>query len=579
MSKANVILTSLQACNSLNGLQIVHAQVIINGLLKIPAISNRLLNSYAISVSSSLSYAQLLFNQIQNPQTQAWNSLIRAFAQSLSPLQAIFYYNHMLMASLSRPDTFTFTFTLKACERVKALNKCQELHGFVIRSGYERCVVVSTNLMRGYAANGVIEAARSVFDNMPERDLVSWNSMISCYTQASFHLEALKLSEAMRFENVGLDGFTLVGLLSCCAHVGALNMGIFLHRIACEMGFVESVYVGNALVDMYAKCGNLDSAFCVFSRMRKRDVLSWNSMIVGYGVHGRGDEAISFFKQMLMAGFHPDSITFLGLLCGCSHQGLVEEGVEYFHMMVSRYNLKPGIKHYGCLVDLYGRAGKLEKALEVINTSSPSDPVLWRTLLGSCKIHRNVEIGEIAMKNLVQLEAASAGDYVLLATIYACTKDEEGVARTRKLIKSNGIKTTPGWSWIEIGNQVHKFVVDDKSHPDADMIYRKLEEIMHRAKFIGYTKDESLVAVSGSSSEDFLEKSSAYHSEKLAIAFGLATTPDGTSLRIVKNLRVCRDCHSFTKFVSRAYSRDLIVRDRVRYHHFREGLCSCGDYW
>ncbi|KAH9739429.1 Acclimation of photosynthesis to environment [Citrus sinensis] len=180
-------------------------------------------------------------------------------------------------------------------------------------------------------------------------------------------------------------------------------------------------------------------------------------------------------------------------------------------------------------------------------------------LLGSCKIHRNVEIGEIAMKNLVQLEAASAGDYVLLATIYACTKDEEGVARTRKLIKSNGIKTTPSWSWIEIGNQVHKFVVDDKSHPDTDVIYRKLEEIMHRAKFIGYTKDESLLAVSGSSSEDFLEKSSAYHSEKLAIAFGLATTPDGTSLRIVKNLRVCRDCHSFTKFVSRAYSRDLIT--------------------
>ncbi|KAJ0078890.1 hypothetical protein Patl1_24644 [Pistacia atlantica] len=225
MSKSNTILTLLQGCNSLQRLKKIHAHVIINGLQHHPAISNKLLNFCATSVAGSLSHAQLLFNQIQNPQTQAWNSLIRGFAQSPSPLQAIFCYNYMLLVSLSRPDTFTFSFTLKACERVKALNKCQELHGSVIKCGFETCVVVCTGVIRCYAANGLIETAGLVFDKMSERDLVSWNCMISCYSQGGFHVEALGVYERMRNEKVGLDGFTLVGLLSSCAHTRKKNRG------------------------------------------------------------------------------------------------------------------------------------------------------------------------------------------------------------------------------------------------------------------------------------------------------------------------------------------------------------------
>ncbi|KAB1209707.1 hypothetical protein CJ030_MR6G001573 [Morella rubra] len=246
---------------------------------------------------------------------------------------------------------------------------------------------------------------------------------------AGFHHEALKVYDRMKNANVGVDGFTLVGLLSSCAHVGALNVGVHLHRIAREEGSLASVYIGNTLIDMYAKCGSLDDALRVFESMQKQDVFSWNSMIVGYGVNGRGNEAISIFRQMLMAGVQPNSITFLGLLWGCSHQGLVEEGVEYFHMMSSKFNLKPGIKHYGCMVDLFRQAGKLEKALEIIGTSpSPDDSVLWRTLLGSCKIHKSIKIGEIAMKNPVQLGASNAGDCILLATIYAGARDTNGVS-------------------------------------------------------------------------------------------------------------------------------------------------------
>ncbi|KAJ6756559.1 REPEAT-CONTAINING PROTEIN putative-RELATED [Salix purpurea] len=437
-----------------------------------------------------------------------------------------------------------------ACERIKALKKCEEVHGSIIRSGYERDVVVCTGLVRCYGGNG-----------------------------QGYHQEALRIYDNMTNENVGVDGFTLVGLLSSCSHVGALNMGVKLHRIASEIGLLRNVFVGNALIDMYAKCGNLDGALEVFNGM-PRDMFSWNSMIVGFGVHGFGDEAIYFFNQMLEAGVRPNSIAFLGLLCGCSHQGLVEEGVEFFHQMSSKFNVKPGIKHFGCIVDMYGRAGKLEKALEIIGDSPwQDDPVLWRILLSSSKIHKNVVIGEIAMRNLSQLGAVNAGDCVLLATIYAGDNDEQGVARMRKLIKNQGIKTTPGWSWIEVSDQVHRFVVDDKSHPDSGMIYQKLEEVTHKATMAGYVKGKSQFIFHGSCSEECLESSSTYHSEKLAIAFGLAKTPEGTSLRIVKNLRVCRDCHEFTKFVSQAFNRDIIVRDRLRFHHFKGGLCSCRDYW
>ncbi|XP_062081703.1 pentatricopeptide repeat-containing protein At3g56550 [Humulus lupulus] len=583
-TKTKTILNLLQGCHTIKKLQKIHACVITAGLLNHPAVSTKLLNFCAVSVSGCLLYAQLLFYQIRNPQTDHWNSIIRGFSRSSSPLQSIFFYNEMVsVAAGSRPDTYTFSFVLRACERTPAADsKRTEVHGTIIRSGYDRDVVVCTNLMRSYAGNGLIDNARKVFDDMPVRDLVTWNSMISSYAQAGFHHEALKTYDLMRIANVGLDGFTLVGLLSSCAHVGALNLGVEMHIMARKRGFLnKNVYVGNALIDMYAKCGDLEAALSVFNGMQKRDIFTWNSIVVGYGVHGRGVQAIDFFSQIVMAGVQPNSITFLGLLCGCSHQGLVQEGVKFFNLMLSKYNIKPEIKHYGCMVDLLGRAGKLKQALEVISSCpSQNDPVLWRTLLGSCKIHKNVEIGEIAMRNLVQLRASNAGDCVLLATIYGGVNNTDGVAVMRKMIKSQGIKTTPGWSWMEIGDQVHKFVVNDMSHPDTNEIYLKLREVIQEVALLGYVEEDSMsfVSLKGFNGEGCWG-SGSYHSEKLAIAFGILRTPVGTCLRITKNLRVCRDCHTFTKFVSKAFNREIVVRDRVRFHHFKDGVCSCKDYW
>ncbi|KAL5717197.1 hypothetical protein ACHQM5_010252 [Ranunculus cassubicifolius] len=578
MCKEKGILTVLQGCNNMTKLSKIHAQVIINGYQDHPSISDKLLRYCAISTSGSLPYATLLFHHIQHPQTADWNSMIRGYSQSSSPLQSLFYYNEMVLQSQSLPDNFTFSFLLKACEKIKTVaKKCSEVHASIVTRGYGEDIVVCTNLVRSYAGNGLISFAGKVFDEMPVRDLVSWNSMISCYSQAGLHDEALKIYTRMKASNVGMDEFTVVSLLTSCAHVGALDLGIQIGEFTDKNGFMENVFVGNALIDMFAKCGSLDCARRVFYKMYRRDVTTWNSMIVGLGVHGRGDEAISFFKQMLQTGFQPNHITFLGLLCGCSHQGVIEEGFKYFLMMNSEFRLLPGIKHYGCMVDMFGRAGKLENALSIIqNSPFEDDPVLWRTLLGACKIHKNVEIGEVAMKGLVRLKGLGAGDCVLLAGIYAEAKDQQGVSRMRKLIKAQGIKTTPGWSWIELHGNVHRFVVDDKAHSDRQEIYLKLKEVIQRASFIGYVEENSSTH---DPSEECSGKSGSYHSEKLAIAFGLARTPEGASLRIVKNLRVCRDCHSFTKFVSKAFHREIIVRDRVRFHHFKDGECSCNDYW
>ncbi|KAJ8498807.1 hypothetical protein OPV22_009359 [Ensete ventricosum] len=576
MCGAAKFLSLLQGCNSMDRLRKIHAQVLLQGYHGHPAVSAKLLSFCATSTAGDLAYARLLFSGLLCPATDHWNALIRGSSRGPAPLDALSLYNAMMRGASSRPDAFTFSFLLKACALAKAEPKCREAHASIVRSGFSSHVIVGTNLVRAYADNGSIDEARRVFDEIPDKDLVAWNSMISCFCHAGLHDDALKVYDRMRHSGLALDDFTVVGLLSSCAHLGALGFGVRIHKFAEENGFLRrNVFVGNALIDMYAKCGRLDEARSVFDGMRRRDNFTWNSMIVGLGIHGHADEAISLFQRMLMAGVRPNSISFLGLLMACSHHGLVENGIKYFHRMGSAYSIKPDLKHYGCMVDMYGRAGKLDEALEFIHSSPfKDDPVLWRMLLSTSRIHGSVEMGEIAIQNLIEMSAHNAGDCVLLSDIYEHARDSQGVARMRKMVKDQGIKTTPGWSWIEIHGEVRKFVVGDTSHAESEEIYKKLEEMISRAASLGYATERSADWL-----KNFVDSTTDYHSEMLAIALGLLRTPKGTSLLIVKNLRVCKDCHSLTKYASRIYDREIVVRDRVRFHHFKEGICSCNDYW
>ncbi|XP_068663844.1 pentatricopeptide repeat-containing protein At5g66520-like [Aristolochia californica] len=433
-------------------------------------------------------------------------------------------------------------------------------------------------LITGYANCGFLEMSRKLFDEMPDRNTVSWSAIITAYAQGHQPNEALFLFEETKRAGVVPNWATIVSVLSACAQLGALEQGKRVHVYIDRSKMKVDSIIGTALIDMYSKCGCIENAFMIFDRLTSKDVFSWTAMIGGLALNGHGDKALELFGQMEIAGVKPNAITFMGVLCACSHRGFVHMGRHYFDAMRKKYEIKPQIEHYGCLIDSFGRAGLLEEALSLVQTM-PMKPnaVLWGTLLGACWIYRNAEVAEIVVQHLVELTPTDGGVYVLLANIYATVGRWDDAKKVRTLMTSKGISKTPGQSLIEVGGIVHEFYVGDKSHPRSTEIYFMLDEIASRLKLVGYVPNT--VPVLFDIEEEEKEHAVSYHSEKLAIAFGLISTKAGTTIRIVKNLRVCRDCHSAAKLISKVFNREIILRDRNVFHYFRDGFCSCKDYW
>ena len=323
----------------------------------------------------------------------------------------------------------------------------------------------------------------------------------------------------------------------------------------------------------------MKKAYRVFCETPQKSVVSWSAMISGLAANGFGEDAISAFEEMIRSDVAPDEQTFTSMLSACSHSGLVDEGFRFFDMMRCEYRLKPNVRHYGCIVDLMGRAGLLDEAYELVTKEMrvAPDATIWRTLLGACRIHGHVYLGERVIGHLIELKAQQAGDYVLLLNTYAAVGDWNKVAEVRKLMQEKGIQTTPGCTTVEYNGEVHEFIADDDAHPRKMEIYDKLNEINRHLRIAGYVPNVSseLHDLDSEGKESAL----TYHSEKLAIAFALLVAPQHRPIRLAKNLRVCVDCHNFTKVFSGIYKRLVIVRDRTRFHHFEGGKCSCNDYW
>lgn len=369
-----------------------------------------------------------------------------------------------------------------------------------------------------------------------------------------------------------------MSVLSACGDMGALAIGEEVHQFVETNGIEVDVKLGTALIDMYAKCGDIENSLRVFHSMPAKDVVTWSSMIIGLANHGLGHDALSLFSRMISQGLQPNDITFIGVLIACTHLGLVSDGKKYFSSMSVVHGVAPKVEHYGCMVDLLGRSGHIEEARQLIS-DMPFEPdaVIWRALLGACRIYKNVEVAEEAMAKLRLLDPHADGHYVLLSNIYAQANSWEGVAEMRMMLRRENIQRIPGRSSIEWQNTIHEFVSGDRSHPRSKEIYEILEEMMDRLRQAGYRPMTGLVLQD--IDEQSKERALAEHSEKLAIAFGLLTTPARSTLRITKNLRTCEDCHSAIKLISLVYNRKLIIRDRNRFHHFSEGQCSCKDYW
>lgn len=428
------------------------------------------------------------------------------------------------------------------------------------------------------AVSGDIVFARKMFDEMLHRDLVAWNAMIAGYAQRGESREALSLFNQMQVEGARVNEVTMVSVLSACSHLGAFDQGRWAHAYIERNKLPVTVTLGTALIDMYSKCGNMERAVEVFWKMRDKNVYTWSSVMGGLAMNGAGERCLEMFSLMKGEGIPPNEVTFVSILRGCSVAGLVEQGRKHFSSMIEEYGLEPTHEHYGCMVDLYGRAGLLDDAVNVIN-NMPMRPHVgsWGALLNACRIHRNMELGEIAVRRIVELEATHDGAYVLLSNIYADSKNWDGVSQVRRLMKANKVRKEPGCSVIEAGGEVHEFFVGDKSHPRCEEIEVMLGEITRRLRLAGYVAntDQVLFDIEEEEKEDALCR----HSEKVAIAFGFISLADGVPIRIVKNLRVCRDCHDATKVISKVFNREIVVRDRNRFHHFKDGKCSCMDYW
>lgn len=510
------------------------------------------------------------------------------------------------------PNRYTFVFVLKACAKGLGVPEGEQIHVHAVKLGLESNLFVANVLIQMYANWGIVDEARRVFelsvdrdlyswnimiggyvgsgkmdeakelfDRMSERDVVSWSTIIAGYVQVSCYMEALDLFHKMLHTGSAPNEFTLSSALSACANLVALDQGRWIH-VYIDRGKVKmNERLLASLIDMYAKCGEIEFASKVFYNAygQKQNVWPWNALIGGFAMHGKSEEAIKLFEKMKIEKVHPNKVTFIALLNACSHGNMVEEGRGYFSSMVSSYGIEPEIEHYGCMVDLLGRAGLLKEAEDIIlNMPMAPDAIIWGALLGAARIHKDIERGERIGKKIKELDSNHIGCRVLLANMYSSSGRWNEAKLLRENIKTSGGRKTPGCSSIELNGVFHQFLVGDRSHPQTKQLNLFLDEMTSKLKIAGYVPEYGEVLLDIDDEED-KETALSKHSEKLAIAFGLINTAPGTPIRIVKNLRVCGDCHQATKFISKVYDREIIVRDRIRYHHFKDGTCSCKDYW
>lgn len=552
----------------------LHAHLQVIGQANRIDLATKLVNLY--SDCNDLSSAHNLFDRIPKSNKFLWNVLIRGYAWNGPFEVAISLFYKMLDHGLV-PDNYTFPFVLKACSALSDVQVGRDVHKLAVETRWESDKFVGAALIDMYAKCGFVDISREVFDKILDRDVALWNSMLTAYSQNGRAEECLLLSGEMAFAGLRPTVPTLVTALAAGADIAALPKGKELHGYGWRLGFESQDKVNTALVDMYAKCGSVKVARDLFERLVEKRVVSWNAMINGYARHGHANEALDLFKQMVGVA-QPDHVTFVGVLSACNHGALLDEGRRAFYSMTRDYHIEPTVQHYTCMIDLLGHFNRLDEAYDLIMLMKVMpDSGVWGSLLNSCKVHKNLELGELALERLIELEPDDAGNYVILSNMYAQAGKWEGVAKLRKLITERGLKKSTACSWIEVKNKVHAFLSGDISHPMSDEIYAELERLGGLMAEAGYVPD--IAPVFHDVEDDEKTRMICSHSERLAIAFGLISTPPGTKLLITKNIKVCEDCHVAIKFISKITNREITIRDVNRYHHFKDGVCSCGDQW
>ncbi|PKI56925.1 hypothetical protein CRG98_022660 [Punica granatum] len=506
--------------------------------------------------------------------------MIKAHVKALNFEDALASYVEMLETGVE-PDNFTYPALLKACAQLRTLDEGMQIHGNVIKFGLECDVYVQNSLISFYGKCKKIGSACSVFEHMEDKSVASWSAIIAAHASLGLWNECLMLFGQMnRLGFWRAEESILVSVLSACTHLGFLDSGRSTHGALLRNMPELNVIVQTSLIDMYVKCGRLDKGLSLFRNMKRKNHMSYSVMISGLAMHGRGRKALTLFSEMLEEGLKPDEAVYVGVLNACSHAGLFNEGLSFFEEMRSEHGIDPTVRHYGCVVDLLGRAGKVCEALELAK-SMPIEPneVIWRSLLSACKVYGELEIGEIAANEIFKLdpEKHNLGDYLALSHLYAQAQRWDDVARVWSEMAKRGISQKPGFSSVEVNRRTHRFVSQDMNPAQCKGVYEMIHQMEWQLKFEGYLPDTSQVSIN----DDEEEKRERLkgHSQKLAIAFALIHTSQGSLIRITRNVRMCSDCHTYTKYITVIYGREITVRDRNRFHHFKDGTCSCGDYW
>lgn len=522
----------------------------------------------------SMVNARRVFDSLPGHNVMDYTSIIAGYTQNGGQdKEAIDLYCKMIEDQVL-PNHVTFSSLLKACENISDLVIGSQIFGHAVKLGLDSVDCVGNALISMFLQLGRMEDARKAFD------ILFQNNLIYGYDK---YLHVKKsYDEFDRIENIEIgkvDAFTFASLLSGAASIGAIDKGEQIHARVVKSGFESNQFVSNALISMYSRCGNIEAGLQAFSELKNRNVISWTSIITGLAKHGFATKALEMFQKMIDEGVKPNGITYIAVLSACSHVGLINEGWFHFNSMYKEHGISLKMEHYACMVDILGRLGLLKEAIEFIESMPLKANVLvWRTLLSACRVHQNVEIGKYAAEKIIRQDPKDPAAYILLSNIYATMGQWDEVSKIRKSMKGRNLVKEAGCSWLEIENKLHTFFVGDTFHPRAVEIYKELEQLIVKIKEIGYEPDVDFVL------HDVEEEQKGQlllqHSEKIAVAFGLISSSSKSKpIRVFKNLRVCGDCHNAMKCIAMVTGREIVLRDSNRFHHFKDGFCSCNDYW
>ncbi|KAL6136488.1 hypothetical protein ACLB2K_061783 [Fragaria x ananassa] len=528
-----------------------HGYVLKAGLDYHQYVKNALVQMY--SSCAEMEGAMRVLNTVPGYDVSSCNSVLNGLLEH-GHVREKMEIMGMMVGECMAWDSVTYVTVFGLCAQLKDLRLGLQVHSRMLKAGMKCDVFLSSAIVDMYGKCGKVWNAVKIFDGLQTRNIFSWTAVMAAYFQNGYFEEALGMLSKMELEDICPNEYTFAVLLNSCAGLSALRHGDLLHARVRKSGFKYHIIVGNALINMYSKCGNIRAANEVFMDMTYRDSVTWNAMISGFSHHGLGREALNVFHDMLTAGECPNHITFVGVLSACAHMGLVQEGFYYLNQVMKQFGVEPGLEHHTCVVGLLSRSGQLDEAEKYMKTTEVKwDIIAWRTLLNACHVHRNYGLGKRVAEVLLQMDPNDMGTYILLSNMYAKVRRWDGVVNIRKLTRDRNIKKEPGVSWIEISNAIHIFSSDYKTHPESSQIHEKVGELLGKIKPLGYAPVIAAVLhdVEDEQKEDYL----SYHK------------------------RICDDCHVAVKLISKVTNRVIIVRDTNRFHHFQDGRCSCADYW